>query len=202
MKKILLLVTLSFLVSFSVMAQIGIKAGMNFAKQSGNQTTGFSEKSLNNFNFGLFTHKDLIPLLKLRFGLEYSPKGTNWESGSDYEQATFNYLELPVLARVKLGPVYGLGGFYGAYALSGKSKTNVTGTEVEEDIDFDLAGSEMSKFDYGMKFGLGFQLGLGPIHAFAELDYSFGLYNLNKAAAGDEMKNSVIGVSIGVLLGK
>ena len=201
MKKTLLLVALSLLVSFSSMAQIGIKAGMNFAKQSGDDLTGFSEKSLNNLNFGLFTHTDLITLLKLRVGLDYSPKGTKCENGDLYAQSTFNYLELPVLARVKLGPVYGLGGFYGAYALGGKNKTKLSGSEVEEDIDFDQQGFELSKFDYGMKFGLGFQLGLGPIHAFAELDYSFGLQNLN-TGAGDEVRNSVIGVSVGVLLGK
>lgn len=199
MKKTLLLVALSLLVSFSSMAQIGIKAGMNFAKQSGSDITGASEVFLSNFQAGVFTHKDLIPLLKIRVGLDYSPKGTKWESGSDYAQGTFNYLELPVLARVKLGPVYGLGGFYGAYALSGKSKVNTSGIEVEEDIDFDV--SEIRRFDYGMKFGLGFQLGLGPIHAFAEVDYSFGFLNLNKSSTGDNVKNNVIGVSIGVLLG-
>ncbi len=200
MKKIVLLVMLSILVSLTSMAQIGVKAGMNFAKQSGNNVTSYSEAYLSNFNFGLFTHKDLIPLLKIRVGLDYSPKGTKWDSGNDYEQATYNYLELPVLARVKLGPVYGLGGFYGAYAMSGKIKMDISGMKTEDDFDFDT--NEIGRFDYGMKFGLGFQLGLGPIHAFAEIDYSFGLYNLNKVATEDEIKNSVIGVSIGVLLGK
>jgi len=196
MKKIVLLVMLSILVSLTSMAQIGVKAGMNFAKQSGNNVTSYSEAYLSNFNFGLFTHKDLIPLLKIRVGLDYSPKGTKWDSGNDYEQATYNYLELPVLARVKLGPVYGLGGFYGAYAMSAKNETNIE----SNDIDFDA--DDISRFDYGMKFGLGFQLGLGPIHAFAEVDYSFGLYNLNKVSTEDEMKNAVIGISVGVLLGK
>lgn len=199
MKKVLLFVSLSLLMSLTSMAQIGIKGGMNFAKQSGVDFTGASEVYLSNFQFGVFTHKDLIPLLKIRVGMDYSPKGTKWESGSDYIQGTYNYLELPVLARVKLGPVYGLGGFYGAYALNGKSKSNILGIEVAKDVDFDA--DEISRFDYGMKFGLGFQLGLGPIHAFFETDYSFGFLNLNKSASGNEIKNSVIGVSVGVLLG-
>jgi len=80
--------------------------------------------------------------------------------------------------------------------MSGKNETNIESNDIDFDVD------EISRFDYGMKFGLGFQLGLGPIHAFAEIDYSFGLYNLNKVATEDEIKNSVIGVSIGVLLGK
>jgi len=199
MKKILLLIAVSLIVSVSSMAQIGIKGGMNFAKLSGLSIPGASETTLNNFQFGVFTHKDIIPLLKLRIGLDYSPKGSKWESGSDYVQATYNYLELPVLARVKLGPIYGLGGFYGAYAMSGKSKLSLAGIDVEDDIDFDA--DEISRWDYGMKFGLGFQLGLGPIHAFAEVDYSFGFQNLNKASAGNDIKSNVIGVSVGVLLG-
>ena len=193
MKKALLLITLGLLLGLSSKAQIGIKAGMNFAQQSGNDQTGYSEKTLDNFQFGIFTHKDLIPLLKIRVGLEYAPKGTKWENDSSYNQTTFNYLELPVLARVKLGPVYALGGFYGAYAMNGKIETEID----DSDADFD----ELSRWDYGMKFGLGFQLGLGPIHAFVETDYSFGFQNINKTAGGDDIKNSVLGVSVGVLLG-
>ncbi|MEN8121249.1 MAG: porin family protein [Bacteroidota bacterium] len=198
MKKTLLLVALSLLISFSAMAQIGVKAGLNLAKQTGNEVPTFTEKYLNSFHFGVFTHKDLIPLLKIRVGLEYSPKGTKWKNGDLYTQGTFNYLELPVLARVKLGPIYGLGGFYGAYALNGKTENNILGVTVSDEMDFEAR--EMKKLDYGMKFGLGFQTGLGPLHVFAQVEYSFGLQNIN-SGAGDAMKNSVIGVSVGVLLG-
>ncbi len=198
MKKALLLITLGLLLGFSSKAQIGVKAGMNFAKMSGTNLANTTEVSLNSFQFGVFTHKDLIPLLKIRVGLEYAPKGTKYEDGSSYLQTTFNYLELPVLARVKLGPVYALGGFYGGYALNGKNENNITGID-NSDVDFDV--DELSRWDYGMKFGLGFQLGLGPIHAFVETDYSFGFQNINKTAGGDDIKNSVIGVSVGVLLG-
>ena len=198
MKKIILLISLSILVSVTVMGQLGVRAGGAFAQQSGNSQATYSEAYLSNFQFGIFTYKDIIPLLKLRIGLDYIPKGTNWESGSSYSQKQINYIELPVLARVKLGPIYGLGGFYGGYAIGGKNKLNTSGDETETDIDFDA--SNLSRWDYGMKFGLGFQLGLGPIHAFAELDYSFGLNNLN-TGVGTDKKNSVIGVTIGVLLG-
>jgi len=197
MKKKLLLIAVSLVMTVSLAAQLGIKAGMNFAKLSGASSLVGSETTLNNFQFGVFTHKDIIPLLKIRVGLDYSPKGSKWESGSSYSQVTYNYLELPVLARVKLGPVYGLGGFYGAYAMNGKRKSSLAGIEIEDDLDFDAT----SRWDYGMKFGLGFQLGLGPIHAFAEADYSFGFQNINTSSIGNDIKNSVIGVSVGVLLG-
>ncbi|MDF1547825.1 MAG: porin family protein [Bacteroidales bacterium] len=199
MKKIAFIFLAALLIgNFQAIAQIGGKIGYNFAKQSGQETPGMSEKSLNNVMFGVFLDKDLIPLLDLRVGLEYSPKGTRFELDDLYIQGTYSYLEIPVQAKIKLGPVYALGGVYGAYALKGKSENNLLGVVVETDVDFDNA--EMKRFDYGMKFGAGFQLGLGPLHAFAQVEYGIGLQNLNKGD-GDAIKNNVLTGSVGVILG-
>ncbi len=121
MKKILLvLVAAILLLSFQSKAQLGFKIGYNFAKMSGDIQPGFSEKSLSSLQFGVFLDKNLIPILGLRAGLDYSPKGYRIENGNSFEQMRLNYLEIPVLAKVKLGPIYALGGFYGAYALNGR----------------------------------------------------------------------------------
>ena len=200
MKKYLLIAML--LMTFGAVqthAQLGLKLGYNFAKISGiDVVPGYSEKSLNNIQGGVFYEKGLIPLLGLRIGLDYSPKGSKEVKGSDYDQTTFNYLELPLLAKVKLGPMYALGGFYGAYALNGKSKFSLAGQTQNSDFDFDK--SKVKRFDYGMKFGAGLQFGVGPIHIFAQADYSFGLQNISKTS-GQNYKNNVIGVAAGVLLG-
>jgi len=187
-----------FAISYQANAQLGVKLGYNFAKQSGDIPAGETEKSLNSFYAGVFMDKDLIPLLDLRIGVDYSPKGAKTENAVGYTQAKINYLEIPVLAKVKLGPLYVLGGVYGAYALNGKVETDVAGVVVSADIDFDDA--ELKKFDYGMKFGAGFQVGLGPLHAFAQAEYGFGLQNLNKGD-GDDVKNNVLSVSAGVVIG-
>ncbi len=189
MKKIILLVVAFFAVSFVSKAQFGIKAGMNFAQMSEANNT------VDNFQAGIFWDKDLIPLLKFRIGLDYSPKGGEYELLSSATASTkINYLELPVLAKVKLGPVYGLGGFYGAYAMNGKTTIG----SLEEDVDFDY----ISHWDAGMKFGLGFQLKLGPVGAFVQGGYSFGFVNLNTSGLGEELKNtSVLSFSLGILLG-
>ncbi len=71
--------------------------------------------------------------------------------------------------------------------------------QTKADVDFNAI--KLKKFDYGMKFGLGFQFGLGPVHIFAQGDYSFGLLNLNDSGTGSDIKNTVIGASAGVLLG-
>lgn len=180
-------------------AQLGIKLGYNFAKVGGKDVaSGYSEKSLNNFQGGIFFDKDLIPLLDLRIGLDYSPKGYKEINGDWYNQGKLNYLELPVLAKVKLGPIYALGGFYGAYALNGENKIHAVGMDITKDVEFD--NDQINRFDAGMKFGLGFQIGLGPVHIFAQTDYSFGLTNISSKDNTD-YKNNVFGVAAGVLLG-
>jgi hypothetical protein len=175
MKKTLLVMFIAlFAISYQSQAQLGVKLGYNFAKMSGFETGGADEKSLNNVVFGAFMEKDLIPLLDIRLGAEFSPKGIRIESGSDFSELKINYLEIPVQAKVKLGPVYALGGVYGAFALKGAYEEESGGISTkDDDIDFDAW--ELKKFDYGMKFGAGVQVGLGPLHAFAQAEYSFGL---------------------------
>ncbi|MCF6242022.1 MAG: PorT family protein [Bacteroidales bacterium] len=195
MKKITLLLVFTTAIGISSFAQLGVKAGMNFAKMTD------ADKSLNNPQAGVFMDKDFIPLIKIRIGLDYSPKGAVSEytllGVTTKNEIQINYLELPVLAKVKLGPLYGLGGVYGAYAMNGINTVIVSGTETESDIDFD----NVKRWDAGMKFGLGVQFKLGPLGAFAQTAYSFGIVDLNKSG-GDELKNTgVLSFSVGVLLG-
>lgn len=192
MKKITLLLVFITIISIPAFAQLGLKVGMNFAKMTN------ADKSLNNFQAGIFMDRDFIPLLKFRIGLDYAPKGAAFESSLINSTTQINYLELPVLAKVKLGNLYGLGGFYGAYAISGTSTVTVAGVKTESDINFD----NMSRLDAGMKFGLGAQFKLGPLGAFAQGSYSFGFIDLNTSGVGGELKNTgVLSFSVGVLLG-
>jgi hypothetical protein len=202
--KSILLFAFLILLSIQTKAQLGLHIGYNFSKVDGSSAPfiGYSEKSLSTFSAGVFYDKDLIPLLDLRLGLMYSPKGTNYENGDWYYRNRINYLEIPLQAKLKIGPFYALGGVYGAYALGGKSisHTQALGVTVDTEDDLNFDNAKLKKSDFGMKFGAGFQFGLGPVHIFAQGDYSFGFTNIHDAS-GDDWKNNVAGVSAGVILG-
>lgn len=202
--KLIVLATAVLMISFQAKSQLGIHIGYNFSKIDGSEPIipSMSEKYLTNLSGGIYYSKDLVPFLDVSLGLMYSPKGSHFKSGDFYTKTIINYLEVPVLAKLKIGPVYALGGVYGGMALNGKEKLHYDNgllvVDSENDLDFDAA--DFKKVDYGLKFGVGIQYGVGPIHIFAQGDYSFGLLNIHDAE-GAEWKNNVIGVSAGILLG-
>jgi len=205
MKRILFLLVAAFILfGFQTKAQLGVHIGYNFSKVDGAEPVlpTLSEKYLTSLSGGIFFDKGLISLLDIRLGLMYSPKGTRFVNGDSYTKTTINYLEVPLQAKIKVGPIYALGGVYGAMALNGKVKDHYMNGVlfIGADKDLDFQNDNYKKVDYGLKFGVGFQYGLGPIHIFAQGDYSFGLMNIHDAD-GAEWKNNTIGVSAGVLIG-
>ena len=60
------------------------------------------------FYVGLMRDSKLIPMLHLNTGLEYFKNGVKLENNVERD---FHYLSIPISAKLKLGPVYGLAGF-------------------------------------------------------------------------------------------
>ncbi len=215
MKKILLL-TLVALFAFNYQAnaqRIGVKLGYGMARQSGevqkmpDVKVEDYKKALNSFCAGVFFDSNLVPILDLRVGLDFASKGLRLDGEKVIElKSKLNYLEIPVLAKVNIGPLYALGGFYGGYAVNGKISGKLPDkfgklselTKIDEDIDFDKR--QIKRMDYGVRFGAGLQIGLGPIHAFAQAEYSYGLANISKID-GISTHNSFLAVTVGVMLG-
>ena len=75
-------------------AQLGVHLGYNFAKIDGSSAPlpTLSEKYLSNVSGGVFYDKDIIPLLDIRLGLNYSPKGSRFVNGDSYAKTTLNYM--------------------------------------------------------------------------------------------------------------
>ena len=195
--KVLLILAVVLPLSIQAKAQLGVQIGQNFSKIDGNTVANYDEKYLTSFSGGVYFDKDLIPLIDLRIGAFYSPKGSHFASGDYYNKTILNYIEVPVQAKIKVGPVYALGGAYGAYALNGSF--DVLDATSETSVEMDFEADQFRKEDYGLKFGLGFQIGLGPLHIFVQGDYSMGLLDIYN---GDAVyKNKNIGAYAGVSLG-
>jgi len=104
-KKALVFISAFLMLTIQSQAQLGLHLGYNFAKVSGVQVpSGMSEENLSNLSGGLFFDKDLIPLLDLRIGLMYSPKGTHFTQGGDYEK--MDYLVLFVRYDDRFGQLH------------------------------------------------------------------------------------------------
>ena len=110
MKKTLLILTLVLgLISFNDASaqdnEIGIRAGWNTSGTfaSGNQI----EKNIPNFYAGIFHNKKIAPTLALHTGLEYLQNG--WKSDDDNYRRVHT-LSGPIGLRVKLGPLFAIGG--------------------------------------------------------------------------------------------
>ena len=208
-------------------AQIGVKLGANFAGLSSSTETDGSKMAIG-FHGGIVYEKGILPLglLKLRTEVQYSQQGfaVYDDNGVVVTDTRFsiNYLKLPIMAKVKLGPIYVMAGPYFGYALNGSYTGSMKSALGTVDMDIDIYDNDNSpllpykKFDMGLDAGLGMQFGIPaiPFKIFIEGRAAIGLSNIYdtendkfKAVVTlggikdtDYIKNLVFQVSVGVLL--
>lgn len=136
----------------------GIRAGYqnSFFRIDGDKAF---DDPYNNFYIGFFRSNNIVPMLKWDSGIEYFQVGGKTGDA----ELKLHYLSIPLSLKLKLGPVYGVGGVNGAIKLGGTS-------------DFEALGAganDFSTFDAGAHIGLGFKfLMLG-----VEARYNWGLVN-------------------------
>lgn len=113
-------------------------------------------------------------------GYSYEYRESGYSEDYNY---TFNYLELPVLAKIKTGNVFFLLGPSVGYGIIGQYKGTYTenGSNKVDDSDWIYFGGEPSDYEYVYNaLDIGIQAGAGiEIEPFVvELRYGFGLTNL------------------------
>jgi hypothetical protein len=197
--KIFFAAVLLLFVHFVQAQRFGIKGGVNFANVAiSTSGVSISPSSITGFQAGPVIECNLNNSLYLNSGVLYSLKGFKIKSGTDKMQETFNYLEIPVNVAYKF-PTGGnmdffiQAGPYLAYAASGKTKLN----DVSVDLDFKEQG--IKRFDYGLGFGAGLDLGA----LVASINYQLGLNNLNDDSTTEgSIKNKVFQVSLAYMFGK
>jgi hypothetical protein len=201
-----LLIILLILASSNLNAQtrFGIKGGVNLAKMSLKSSgLSFDPKSVIGFHAGLISEISISDNLKVQPGVLFSTKGSKYEIS--FLEETFETTISPGVVEVPINLLYYFGsgstrfsifgGPYVAYGFMGK--TEIEGTS--EDIKFGTTDEDdMNPLDYGVNIGAGVNLGSFLISA----QYGIGLANLAPDTSGDvEMKNTVIGISVGFLFG-
>lgn len=176
---------------------LGIRGGVNFAKQvvSSDDGSSFSPKNNVGVNFGVSVDIPMMESLYLQSGLYYTVKGYKFEGDGYTEKASPSYLELPILTsyrynfsdftqlQINFGP-------YLAYGIAGKYKLKRDGGEEEDEDFFD---DETNKFDAGLAIGAGMTFG----HIFVGINYDLGLTNILKDSDDTSVKNRCLSINVG-----
>ena len=158
--------------------QLGLLGGWNYAniKASGLQT-----KNHNGFYAGVLWEHKIVPLVRVQSGLLFVQNGYSLEGIPNADFTTLNYLQLPVIAKLKLGPVYALGGITSALRVGGA--TNFADGTSEK-----VSSDDYKSYDFGAQVGLGFQFLIIGIEA----RYTWGLTNI--AQQGVAVNNQAFSV--------
>ncbi|MEZ4910125.1 MAG: porin family protein [Saprospiraceae bacterium] len=188
MNKIYFILGLFLFCNINVNAQLGVRAGLNFASVSAeNGGVTLNSDSKLGFHFGLVNDFKLSDNLTFRPGILYSVKGSKLTLDIFGVNETitdeYTYLDVPLHFVYNFtGEEKGFfaeAGPYLAFLLSAKSQ--------DEDVK-DL----LKSLDFGLNFGLGYDLGNFIIGA----NYSFGLSNIADGEDSEDVnvKNKNIAV--------
>lgn len=154
------------------------------------------------FAIGFPVEIPLSDLFSIQPELNFVQKGYSVEAfniggfGSDFDY-TYNYLEVPVLAKLNLGS-----GNFKFQVMAGPYAALGVG-EINESIDGEEGGSYTytdygaKKFDFGAQGGVGCSFDVGSMRLFTDARYMFGLGQVSDNSAED-YKNAGLSIGIGV----
>ncbi len=212
MKKLvfaLFAMTLTF-TSFAQLS-VGVRAGVNFANQTFEaEGLSISPDGLTGLYVSIPVEIGISDKFSVQPELTYLQKGSSTKFDvlgfSTESTVTYNYLELPILAKYKFVKTDDLGVYAAAgpsfgYALGGESKVSLQGVEETTDIDFGKEEFEdFNRLDVALNFGAGVEYQAGPGKLVLDLRYMLGLSNLNGAEDDDATtKNNGFAASIGYM---
>jgi hypothetical protein len=146
--------------------QFGVKAGANFATQSGRDAG--DAKTLVGVNFGAFLKLPMAPGLSLQPELMYSGQGAHYDVSNGTLNEHANYINIPVLFKFSHGS-----GFYAEtgpqFGFLVSAKSNVAGTSTD-------AKSAYNSGDFAWVFGIGYKIPQSPVGI--DFRYNIGLANV------------------------
>ena len=212
MRKIVLLIIMAVCGLSQVRGQdFGVKAGYNYSTFSGETSSLSTIEGLSGFYIGGLVELPISNVLSIQPELIFSRQGVALRQGLEKSgirieinnaDIRLNYLNIPVMAKVNLGPLFLQGGVQFGF-LVGKPEVSYTrgAQRVTEKVDKDAYAA----FDFGVGAGLGVNLSQ---HFFVEARYTHSLTNaldpnnnsLKNAHISDDnnFKNAVLSLGLGV----
>ena len=189
MKKLLLIITV-FAFAFNANAQeginFGVKAGVNFATITGDDVDDV--KSRTSFHFGVFTEISISDKFSVQPELLYSSQGAKSDNSGD--ELKLDYLNLPIMAKFYVAEGFSLeAGPQVGFLMSAKFDVDGGSEDIKD---------ETSDIDFGLNFGLGFQMETGLSFG---ARYKLGLSNILDFEGSDDFKNQngVFQISVGYM---
>jgi hypothetical protein len=170
MKKLLLMFVFVASTAFATQAQnasFGIRAGANISNLSGDLRDESRFENKVGFHAGIMANFGIVDdFFSIQPELLYSNKGFKHEDSQislplfnrrREGKVNYNYLDLPVLAKIKAGPLYFEAGPQASYLLSvnNETKTYINGSLQSTNTD-EKSKSGLSEFEVGYVAGIGF----------------------------------------------
>ncbi|MDO5607525.1 MAG: porin family protein [Capnocytophaga sp.] len=204
MKKIILVAAIAVAGVWSASAQsFGVKAGYNHANLSGDTPTDLDFKANSGFYVGALVELSLTDFFAIQPEVIYSRQGAKAKILTVENTLNMDYLNVPVMAKVKLGDSFSVlaGPQFGFLIGDPEWKTDLgSGTTT------DLGKDSFAKFDVGLGIGAMFKTAGG---LFVDARYTHGLTNTfdkdndswNNISIGDknDFKNSVFSIGLGFI---
>ena len=212
MRKIVLLIIMAVCGLSQVRGQdFGVKAGYNYSTFSGETSSLSTIEGLSGFYIGGLVELPISNVLSIQPELIFSRqgvalrqeiKGFGLNVSINNADIRLDYLNIPVMAKVNLGPLFLQGGVQFGF-LVGKPEVSryITNVRVGTLLDKDSYNS----FDFGVGAGLGFNLNR---RLFVEARYTHSLTNVfdpnddyfkaSLISNDNNFKNAVLSVGLGV----
>jgi hypothetical protein len=194
---ILLIAAISPEAVFGKVAGKGLKFGMTISGLNGaGAETGLTSQV--GFSGGGFLILNLAGAISIQPEILFTQKGAEFESGSDYYEYHYSYIEIPILFKLTLAsegaairPSIYAGPFVG-FKTSAKLETYLD-PDQEESKEETLPS--IRSIDAGFVVGAGADLRLGPGNILLDLRYGMSL--LSAVTAGAKITHNVIYVFLG-----
>jgi hypothetical protein len=158
-----MLAALLLLLASQAHAQFGIKGGINEAVLTGRVGEDATYKTY--FHAGIFYEQKLIGPLSIQPELLYSLQGSQLKGAATVTNYTtqLNYIQVPVLLKVTIGPIYVEGGPQFGYLVAANEQgmvqvRNSSGNVAFRDVDQSSTDS-YKRGDFALCAGVGLKLG-------------------------------------------